>query len=95
VQRKEKFLLLSWLCVCSVSCKQDVGYKGPQVERCISNGDTSAECADLRLPDGEQVYTRYDMSNYVCTSPADENTMFQYVTELRKRIIELENNRGN
>jgi hypothetical protein len=35
------------------------------------------------------------MTNYICTSPEDENTMFKYVTELRKRIIELENNRGN
>lgn len=91
--KKEKSLLLSLLFVCLASCKAP--YAPPLVERCVHNQDNSAECADLRKPQGEQSYERIDLTNYICTGPSDEEKMYNYCADLRQKLINCENQPRN
>lgn len=83
-----KNLLLSLLAGCLVNCKAP--YPAPKIEKCVHNSDNSAECADLRLDDDRQVYTRTNLENYICTNPHDEGTLYNYCADLRRRLIECE-----
>ena len=77
-------LSLAWL----VSCKAP--WPPPAIEKCIHNAENTAECADLRKPKEEQSYTRADLVNYVCTSPKDEEKLYNYCANLRQKLIECE-----
>jgi hypothetical protein len=83
----EKNFLLILLIATLFSCK-NIKHAPPQIERCIHNDDNSAECADLRKK--EKQYTSKKLENYICTSPSDEQIMFEYVFNLRKKLIECE-----
>jgi hypothetical protein len=71
------------------SCKGK--YKAPLAESCIHNEDNSAECTDLRIenPD-ERSYTRYELENYICTSDSDYRTYYNYIQNLREKLIKCE-----
>ena len=77
-------LLLAWL----ASCKAP--WPPPAIEKCIHNAENTAECADLRKPKEEQSYTRTDLVNYICTSPGDEEKLYNYCANLRQKLIECE-----
>lgn len=89
-------LLWSSLLACLVSFSScTVKYAPPLIERCVHNQSNNAECADLRLSDGQKSYTRENLVNYVCTNTADESKMYDYVSKLRKDLITCENQPRN
>jgi hypothetical protein len=93
-QKKGVLYLLSLLAVC-VSCagcpKLAEKYPFPKVENCISNGNGTSECTDLRISDKEkQSYTNSNDTNYICTNPADYDILYKDRTDIRQKLIEAE-----
>lgn len=80
--------LKSLLVVSLVSCKPP--HKIPSTEICVHNDDNSAECTDLRLPEGERSYTNESLENYLCTNPQDYQTMSDYMFDIREKLIRCE-----
>lgn len=65
-------------------------HRPPQIETCIHNDSNSAECTDLRLPKDKQSYTNVELTNYICTNPKDEQTMYNYCADMREKLIQCE-----
>jgi len=82
-----------WLLLLIAGCR--VKYAPPSVETCIHNEDMSAECNDMRLPEGEQSYTKYDLTNYMCTNTNDYGKLYAYASDLREKLIKCENSPRN
>lgn len=85
---KKTSFFLAIILVTALGCK--VPWPPPAIEKCIHNADNTAECADLRKPKEAQSYTRTDLVNYICTSPKDEEKLYNYCANLRQKLIECE-----
>ena len=80
--------LKSLLVVSLVSCKNP--HAIPKAEICVHNDDSTAECTDLRLPEGERSYTNENLTNYICSNPQDYQLMMDYVYGIREKLIRCE-----
>ena len=58
----------------------------PLTELCLTGDDYKLVCNDPRLPEEEQDYEREYTLDYVCTSPSDYNTLYDYVNRLREKL---------
>lgn len=70
-----------------VSCKD--GYAPPKVALCVTS-DGVFVCSDLRKPKGEQEYTQLIDNNMICTSSPDYNRAYDYVADMREKLIKCE-----
>ena len=83
------------LCVTSMllsaaSCERHVP---PKAELCISGDQDLFLCNDPRRNEGERDYDLTypeDTLNYICTNPADYNSLKGYCTDLRTKLINCE-----
>ncbi len=80
-------------CLLVLGCKPP--YVPPVIEICISNGDGTFECTDERLEESARQYQREGGLNYICTSPKDYDSLYNYCSGLRKKLIESENRHCN
>jgi len=78
-------VLISLLSLIS-SCKPP--YAPPKTEVCIHSDGNYAECTDLRR--SQEPYENNNLTNYICTSPSDYQQIYNYCTDLRKKLIECE-----
>jgi hypothetical protein len=92
-KKSGKNLLLLLTLVCLASCR--VKYAPPQVETCIHNEDSSAECNDLRLPKEQQSYTKYNLTNMICTNTDDYGALYSYASDLREKLIKCESQKND
>jgi hypothetical protein len=65
-------------------------YPAPSGEICVHNQDSSAECTDLRLPEGERSYSNENLTNYICSNPTDFQMYQDHIYELRSKLISCE-----
>ena len=90
--KNAKNLLLSLVLVFVSSC--DVEHAPPDIETCVSNGDGSGSCADLRNPKEKQKYQKLDTTNMICTNTDDYKTLYNYTSQLREDLIKCERKKG-
>jgi hypothetical protein len=77
--------VLNLLVLLIIQSCNNVPYPPPRTEVCISNGDTTAQCDDIR--EVPRNYLRNDIMNYICTNPKDYDRLYLYCANLRKELI--------
>lgn len=68
------------------SCKPP--YPAPATEVCIHSEGNYGLCTDLRV--SKEPYENNNLTNYICTNPADYDKLYSYTADLRQKLIECE-----
>ena len=63
-------------------------YIPPSRELCVLGDDYKMACNDPRI--GDDSYLRDYQLNYICTNAADYKAVYNYVADMRAKLIKLE-----